>query len=446
MCAICGAEQSAVNAFCKQCSSPLGGAPIPERPRCPVCGAAKEPGWRVCERCGAGTELKSRPSRWFAWPVLAAFTALWVAGLAGWWFFSYRITIGPLVAGSVVEIDGKQVGTLSASHEYSSPLLTRGLHSFVVKAPGRQRNAWTFRTGFWSLRRHFASTQVPEIACVTVNGPPNLSVSVGARKVLSRDSSEFCAPAGTTATIEWRSDPAQPPKTRQFQYSLDGDVIDLASSATEQGPPTEAAPPVAAPVPPSAPSQPPANPAAARQHAAQLVQGAQALFERRNYKAALAACDQALKLDPKNGDAQQLRSRIRQTMQVLGIDPQAHADKPGQKDFAPAPTIRNNSNSGGQEAVALRVGNGVSAPVAIFKPEPEYSEAARTAKLQGKVTLDLIVNVDGRPSQVRVAQPLGMGLDEKAVEAVRKWRFRPGSKDGHAVPIQAKVEVRFRLL
>jgi TonB family protein len=86
------------------------------------------------------------------------------------------------------------------------------------------------------------------------------------------------------------------------------------------------------------------------------------------------------------------------------------------------------------------------APVLTFKKEPEYSEAAREAKYQGAVLLDIDVDLSGRPVNVHVARSLGLGLDEQAVEAVRLWRFRPASKDGKPVEAKAQVEVIFRLL
>ena len=94
----------------------------------------------------------------------------------------------------------------------------------------------------------------------------------------------------------------------------------------------------------------------------------------------------------------------------------------------------------------FRIGGGVSRPELIFKPEPEYSEEARKAKFQGTVTLSIVVMPDGSTSNIRVIRPLGLGLDEKAIEAVRKWRFRPSLKDGNPVPVHANVEVNFRLL
>ncbi len=100
---------------------------------------------------------------------------------------------------------------------------------------------------------------------------------------------------------------------------------------------------------------------------------------------------------------------------------------------------------GGLGGGAYRVGGGVSAPKAIYDPDPEYSEEARQAKFQGTVLLWVIVGADGRPRDIRVQRSLGMGLDEKAVEAVRQWRFEPSVKDGHPVASQVNIEVSFRL-
>jgi len=91
------------------------------------------------------------------------------------------------------------------------------------------------------------------------------------------------------------------------------------------------------------------------------------------------------------------------------------------------------------------VGNGVSAPRVIYDPEPEYSQEARAAKHQGTVTLWAIIAPDGRPRELRVERSLGMGLDEKAIEAVRTWRFEPAKKDGRPVPVMIEVEVSFHL-
>jgi TonB family protein len=87
----------------------------------------------------------------------------------------------------------------------------------------------------------------------------------------------------------------------------------------------------------------------------------------------------------------------------------------------------------------------VTAPVATFSPDPEYSEEARKAKYQGVVVLTVTVGADGRPRDLRVARSLGLGLDEKAIESVRTWKFEPGKKDGAPVAVQISVEVDFHL-
>ncbi|HUR37286.1 MAG TPA: energy transducer TonB [Terriglobales bacterium] len=100
---------------------------------------------------------------------------------------------------------------------------------------------------------------------------------------------------------------------------------------------------------------------------------------------------------------------------------------------------------GGTGGGVFRVGGGVTAPRAIYSPDPDYSEEARKAKVQGAVVLWMVVGQDGRPRDIRVQRSLGMGLDEKAMEAVRTWRFQPAMKDGQAVSVQINVEVMFRL-
>ena len=101
---------------------------------------------------------------------------------------------------------------------------------------------------------------------------------------------------------------------------------------------------------------------------------------------------------------------------------------------------------GGLGGGVFRVGGGVSAPVLLYKVEPEYSEEARKAKFQGTVLLYVEVDPNGRAMNIHVQRSLGLGLDEKAIEAVKKWIFRPGQKDGKPVTVIATIEVNFRLL
>jgi TonB family protein len=92
-----------------------------------------------------------------------------------------------------------------------------------------------------------------------------------------------------------------------------------------------------------------------------------------------------------------------------------------------------------------RVGGGVSAPRTLYAPDPEYSEEARRSRFQGSVLLALIVGPDGNPRELHIMRSLGLGLDEKALDAVRTWRFEPARKDGVPVAVRISVEVNFRL-
>ena len=90
-------------------------------------------------------------------------------------------------------------------------------------------------------------------------------------------------------------------------------------------------------------------------------------------------------------------------------------------------------------------GGRVTMPEATYSPEPSFSDEARKAKFQGMVLLMLVVGKDGRPYNIRVRQSLGMGLDEKAIEAVKNWRFRPATLNGQPVATQIAVQVDFHL-
>jgi periplasmic protein TonB len=102
-------------------------------------------------------------------------------------------------------------------------------------------------------------------------------------------------------------------------------------------------------------------------------------------------------------------------------------------------------SGGGIGGGVYKVGGGISAPEAISTPDPEYTEDARNAKTQGTCILWLIVDDHGNPRDIRVVRGLGHGLDAKAIEAVKQWRFQPAEKDGHPVNVQISVEVGFRL-
>ncbi|MFZ0957939.1 MAG: energy transducer TonB, partial [Candidatus Sulfotelmatobacter sp.] len=98
---------------------------------------------------------------------------------------------------------------------------------------------------------------------------------------------------------------------------------------------------------------------------------------------------------------------------------------------------------GGTGGGTYHRGEGASDPAIISQVDPEFSEEARKAKFQGLCVLSIYVETDGTPSNIRVSSSLGMGLDEKAIEAVKKWKFRPSMKDGHPVrygPVEVDVD------
>lgn len=96
-------------------------------------------------------------------------------------------------------------------------------------------------------------------------------------------------------------------------------------------------------------------------------------------------------------------------------------------------------------ARVFRVGTGVSAPRLISSPDPVYTEAARTAQIQGTCVLLVVIGTDGSVRNVQIARPVGFGLDDNAVAAVKQWLFKPSIKDGEPVPVQVSIEVNFRL-
>jgi TonB family protein len=100
---------------------------------------------------------------------------------------------------------------------------------------------------------------------------------------------------------------------------------------------------------------------------------------------------------------------------------------------------------GGVGGGAYSVGGNVSAPIPIYKPDPPYSEEARKAKYQGTVIVLIVIDAQGNVTDSRIVKPLGLGLDEKAIETIKTWKFKPGMRNGTPVPVRMMVEVSFRL-
>jgi len=93
----------------------------------------------------------------------------------------------------------------------------------------------------------------------------------------------------------------------------------------------------------------------------------------------------------------------------------------------------------------MHIGGSVKAPVLTFKVDPEFSEEARKAKFSGNVQVYLWVDEQGNPTHVRVIRGVGMGLDEKAVEAVRQYKFKPATQNGKPVKVDLYIDVNFQI-
>ena len=112
---------------------------------------------------------------------------------------------------------------------------------------------------------------------------------------------------------------------------------------------------------------------------------------------------------------------------------------------APATTASSAANNFTVSPKLYHVGGDVSAPQLVFAPDPQYSEKARQAKYQGVCVISTIVDAQGKPTRVQVVRHLGMGLDKKAVEAVKQYKFKPAMRLGNPVAVQANIEVNFQL-
>jgi TonB family protein len=109
-------------------------------------------------------------------------------------------------------------------------------------------------------------------------------------------------------------------------------------------------------------------------------------------------------------------------------------------------TGRSIGNGPGQGGISYKALGITEEPKLLHAEEPEYTDEARRARHQGSVLLAIEVDVNGRVTNVRVMRSLGLGLDEKAIAAVMKWKFRPAMAGGRPVTAPAQVQVTFHLL
>ena len=84
-------------------------------------------------------------------------------------------------------------------------------------------------------------------------------------------------------------------------------------------------------------------------------------------------------------------------------------------------------------------------PSVLRKVDPKYPEAARRANREAVVILEFTVDVNGKATDIKVAEPKGFGFDEAAIDAIKRWRFTPAKKDGASVPMRVRQPIRFNL-
>lgn len=109
------------------------------------------------------------------------------------------------------------------------------------------------------------------------------------------------------------------------------------------------------------------------------------------------------------------------------------------------PATADHADNRGAQNQVYKIGGDVSAPKVIYKVEPEYTEEARNAKINGTVLLFVVVDASGNPGNIQVIRGLDPGLDKNAIAAISQWRFDPARKNDRPVAVQANIEVNFRL-
>jgi TonB family protein len=130
---------------------------------------------------------------------------------------------------------------------------------------------------------------------------------------------------------------------------------------------------------------------------------------------------------------------------VKNSDPIARLDyRPGY--YAAKRFVSATGTTSNDTGASPNVESDPNAPVAVYRKQPEYSEDARKAKFQGHVVLAVEVDASGNVADAKVIHHLGLGLDEKALEAIQQWKFKPGTKNGRPVAMEVEVTMSFRLL
>lgn len=144
--------------------------------------------------------------------------------------------------------------------------------------------------------------------------------------------------------------------------------------------------------------------------------------------------------DPTPDDPEPIE--IEETIEIAQDLPEGAFDYVG---IPSAPGVGEGENVEGPPTGVHQIGNGVSAPVKIFGPQPAYTEDARASRIQGTVILQGVVNPDGSVSHLQVLKGLPLGLSESAVATLKTWKYKPALKDGKPVPVYFLFTVNFTL-
>ncbi len=187
------------------------------------------------------------------------------------------------------------------------------------------------------------------------------------------------------------------------------------------------------------------------EHAVQLEPGvpelrvdeAQILDLLHKEKDALAVLDLALKM---SHTPEQIAAIENVRQNLLKVDAERTKQKDQKLVFYPPSTQKSGQNTAFTNAARASQLPNETPPRATYAPEVEYTEEARAARLEGICTVELIVGIDGNPSNVVVTKKLGMGLDDRALETVRRWKFEPGRRNGRPVPSRLTLNLQFKLV
>lgn len=163
----------------------------------------------------------------------------------------------------------------------------------------------------------------------------------------------------------------------------------------------------------------------------------------RNVDQAEALYQKALALqDPKSPEAATILKVYAHFLQRQGRTKEA-----GELDARASAVQKSNAKPiPAASAGVYHVGTGVIAPTVLSKVDPEYTDEARAALLEGTEVVTVEIGPDGLAHNAQVLQSLGLGLDENGLDAISQWRFQPGIKDGQAVTVMATIEINWRLL